>query len=210
MCGLARTIRARQGNRRVPWRADSLGWPPTRIGPVADWLLLGAQWPIAAVAGFASSNGRKRPIAAILNPLHSWGMINKPWTYESRKRCRRKRLGRDGRPNRFRFRASLKEVGGIARLLRLHGFEVTVPARISPSQWTITAVVPEQLSAARLLRLCNLIDRSRTLAPLTSVNVRVFRWLGKDRRQPPHFYRSRNGSYPPDLRHFAREDAEAS
>jgi len=53
------------------------------------------------------------------------------------------------------------------------------------------------VSAARLLRLCNLIDRSKALVLLTSVNVRVFRWLGKDRRQPAHFYgggQLRNGS----------------
>jgi hypothetical protein len=118
-------------------------------------------------------------------------MIDKPWTYEARKRHRRNRLHRDERPNRFGFRASLKELGGIVRLLRLHGFEVTIPTRISATQWAISAFAPEQLSAARLLRLCNLIDRSHTLELLTSVNVRVFRWLGKDRRQPAHFYRRR-------------------
>lgn len=118
-------------------------------------------------------------------------MIAKPWTYEARKRHRRKREQRDERPNTFRFRASLREVGGVARLLRLHGFEITVPVRVSATQWKITATAPERLSAARLLRLCNLIDRSDALALLTSVNVRVFRWLGKVRRQPAHFYRRR-------------------
>lgn len=124
-------------------------------------------------------------------------MIKKPWTFEARKRYRRKRPSLDERPSKFSFRASLKEVGGIARLLRLHGFEVTIPARVNATQWAITAISPEQLSAARLLRLGNLIDRSNALQLLTSVNVRVFRWLGKDRRQPAHFYhnrRLRNGS----------------
>lgn len=81
------------------------------------------------------------------------------------------------------------EVGGIARILRLHGLHVTIPARIGSNQWTITAMVPETLSAGRLLRLSNLIDRNRSLTSLTSVNVRVFRWPGKDRRRPAHHYR---------------------
>ncbi|MDF8332003.1 hypothetical protein [Novosphingobium cyanobacteriorum] len=123
-------------------------------------------------------------------------MTDKPWTYEARKWIRLKKPRRDERPNRFRFRASLKEVGSIARVLRLHGFEVTVPARIRPLQWTVAAIAPEPLSADRLLRLCNLIDRTQSLHPLTSLNVRVFRWLGKDRRQPGKFYGrgNRNGN----------------
>lgn len=107
------------------------------------------------------------------------------------------RLPSDERPSKFNFRASLKEVGGIARLLRLHGLQVTIPVRVNATQWAITAIAPEKLSAARLLRLCNLIDRSNALQLLTSVNVRVFHWLGKVRRRPAHFYRSRqlrNGS----------------
>lgn len=58
-------------------------------------------------------------------------------------------------------------------------------------QWTIAATVPDALSDDRLLRLCKLIDRTCSLGLLTSVNVRLFRWLGIDRRQPARFYRNR-------------------
>ncbi|MEG3143368.1 hypothetical protein U1839_01765 [Sphingomonas sp. RT2P30] len=125
-------------------------------------------------------------------------MTDKPWTFERRKRLRLKRARRarqpicNERPGRFGLRASLAEIGGIARLLRRHGLAVTVPALVSPAQWKITATVPDALSDDRLLRLCQLIDRTRSLGLLTSVNVRLFRWLGKDRRQPARFYHNRN------------------
>ena len=67
-----------------------------------------------------------------------------------------------------------------------------MPVRISPTQWRITATVPDALSDDRLLRFCQLIDRTRALSLLTSVNVRLFRWLDRDRRQPARFYRNRH------------------
>jgi hypothetical protein len=76
-----------------------------------------------------------------------------------------------------------------------YGFEVTLPKRVSADQWRINAIAPDGLSRARLLRLCNLIDRTPSLALLVSVNVRIFRWLGLDRRQPELFYRLRRARY---------------
>lgn len=111
------------------------------------------------------------------------GMLIKPWTHACRKHLRLKRQARDARPARFRLRASLAAVGGMARVLRRHGLEVTVPTRIGPGDWVVTAVAPDGLSQNRLLRLGNHIDRTPALGRLTSVNVRLFRWLDRDRRQ---------------------------
>lgn len=73
--------------------------------------------------------------------------------------------------------------------MKRHGFQVTIPKRESAEHWSIQAIAPDTLSEDRLLRLSNLIDRSMALALLTSVNVRAFRWLGRDRWQPALFYR---------------------
>lgn len=123
--------------------------------------------------------------------LRTW----KPWTRDRRKWSRLSSPLRGVEPRRFGFRGSLKDLGGIRRTMLLHGLEVARPRRVGFGDWHFEATAPASLSRDRLLRLCNLIDRTPSLARLTAMNVALFRWFGLDRRQPVEFYDLRNARY---------------
>lgn len=99
------------------------------------------------------------------------------------------------RPRSFLFFLSLQDLGRIRRLLLRHGFEVSLPRHMRRHEWRIQAIAPETLSRDRLRRLANLIDRTPSMAVFVKINVRVFTWLGMDRRQPVAFYKRRRALY---------------